>query len=222
MTTCGQVTDGERFDGQLLRQGVGFILESRQTGREPPSGHFPGGAFRHAFTLIELMVAIMLGALMMMIAIPALRASQKPPLVRATNDLLEACREARARAVLTGHPMQVVIAVTDQTTELRVEPAPLREFSLPEADGTPAAQPENATASTKPMFHAELPEDVAFRSLLINGRNAMEGANDAAAIRFNSNGTCDSLRAELQWRRLEMRRITSELITGQITVEAVL
>ena len=197
MTAVGPVTHGER---------AGAPCPGRPTGR--------------AFTLIELMVAIMLGALLMMIAIPALRASQKPPLVRATNDLLEACREARARAVLSGHPMQVVIVANDQTTGLRVEPAPLHESSGPAADGSPAAQPENTTASTKPMFQAELPEDVAFRSLFINGRNAMEGANEAAAIRFNANGTCDSLKAELQWRRLEIRRITSELVTGQITVEA--
>lgn len=175
------------------------------------------------FTLIELMVAIALGALMMMIAIPALRAAQKPPLVRATNDLLEACREARARAVLTGRPMQVAIVVNDRTTELQVEPAPAREYIPMPATGDDAL-PANATVSeakTQPMFHAEFPDDVAFRTLVINLHDAMADDNGAAAIRFFPNGTCDALDAEVQWRRLEVRRVTSELVTGLISVEAI-
>ena len=175
-----------------------------------------------AFTLIELMVAIALGALMMMVAIPALRAAHKPPLVRAGNDFLEACREARARAVLTGKPMQVAVVVNERTTELQVEPAPLTEF----AAIAPAAElgsPENATTSeskAKPLFQAEFPEDVAFRKLVINLRDAMAGDNGAAAIRFFPNGTCDALDAELQWRRLDVRKFTSELVTGLINMEA--
>jgi hypothetical protein len=45
------------------------------------------------------------------------------------------------------------------------------------------------------------------------------GVDDAAAIRFYPNGTCDALDAELQWQRREVRHITSELITGHLTVE---
>lgn len=182
-----------------------------------------GFGLPRGFTLIELMVAIALGALMMMIAIPALRAAQKPPLVRATNDLLEACREARARAVLTGRPMQVAIVVNDRTTELQVEPAPTREF-IPMQATAERVLPANTTVSeakAKPMFHAEFPDDVAFRTLIINLSDAMADNNGAAAIRFFPNGTCDALDAELQWRRLDIRRITSELVTGLINVEAV-
>ena len=175
-----------------------------------------------AFTLIELMVAIALGALMMMVAIPALRAAHKPPLVRATNDLLEACREARARAVLTGRPMQVVIVVNTRTTELRVEAAPLREFASlePVAETSLSDSSRGSEVKSKSLFQAELPEDVAFRKLLINLHDAMSGDNNVAAIRFFPNGTCDALDAELQWRRLDVRHFTSELVTGLVTAEA--
>ena len=181
-----------------------------------------GLGLSRAFTLIELMVAIALGALMMMVAIPALRAVHKPPLVRASNDFIEACREARARAVLTGKPMQVAVVVNERTTELRVEPAPLTEFASMAPSGEPGS-PDNATTSeikAKPLFQAEFPEDVAFRKLVINLRDAMAGDNGAAAIRFFPNGTCDALDAELQWRRLDVRKFTSELVTGLISVEA--
>ena len=176
----------------------------------------PEAAARHraGFTLIELMVAITLGALMMMIAIPALRAATKPPLVRVTNDFLEACREARSRAILTGRAMQVVVFADEQATGVRVEPSTMREAGGPlPSDARPGRE------DGKPLFHAELPDDVAFRRLMINGRDAVAGVDDAAAIRFYPNGTCDALDAELQWQRREVRRITSELITGYLTVE---
>ena len=176
----------------------------------------PEAAARHraGFTLIELMVAITIGALMMMIAIPALRAATKPPLVRATNDFLEACREARSRAILTGRAMQVVVFADEQATGIRVEPSTMREAGGPlPSDARPSRE------DGKPLFHAELPDDVAFRRLMINGRDAVAGVDDAAAIRFYPNGTCDALDAELQWQRREVRHITSELITGYLTVE---
>ncbi|HTH49735.1 MAG TPA: prepilin-type N-terminal cleavage/methylation domain-containing protein, partial [Candidatus Limnocylindria bacterium] len=181
-----------------------------------------------AFTLIELMVAIALGALMMMIAIPALRASQKPPLVRATNDLLEACREARSRAVLTGRPFQVIFVVLDNTDtmEMRVEPAPLREFeSIGTGGETTAPAPGSSAAgeiTRRPMFHAEFPEDVSFRYLAIDRHvifdAGVRGQQDAgaAAIRFYPNGTSAELIADLDWRHQEVRHLTSELITGQV------
>lgn len=184
--------------------------------------------FRRAFTLIELMVAIALGALMMMIAIPALRASQKPPLVRATNDLLEACREARSRAVLTGRPFQVVFVVMDNTDtmEMRVEPAPLREFqSIPTGDTPPPASAAT-TELRRAMFHAPFPEDVSFRYLAIDRHvifdAGVRGQQDAgaAAIRFYPNGTSAELIADLDYRHQEVRHLVSDLITGQVNVEA--
>ena len=181
----------------------------------------PVTCLRLGFTLIELMVAIAIGALMMMIAIPAMRAARKPPLVRAVNDFLEACREARSRAILTGLPMQVAIVVNDRTTELHVERAPSRGLAPLSGPETGPASSAGADMASKPLFRAELPEDVAFRPpLLINLSDAMAGANNAAVIRFYPNGTCDSLDAVLQWQRREAQRITSELVTGYMHVEA--
>lgn len=183
---------------------------------------------RRAFTLIELMVAIALGALMMMIAVPALRASQKPPLVRATNDLLEACREARSRAVLTGRPFQVVFVVLDNTDtmEMRVEPAPLREFQSIAAGDSPPPASASTPEVRRPMFHAAFPEDVSFRYLAIDRHvifdAGVRGEQDsgAAAIRFYPNGTSAELIADLDWKHQEVRHLTSDLITGQVNVEA--
>ena len=175
------------------------------------------------------MVAIALGALMMMIAIPALRASQKPPLVRATNDLLAACNEARARAVFTGRPFQVAFVVMDSkdTMEMRVEPAPLREFESVASESTPP--PTSGSGSEvvrRPMFRAEFPEDVSFRYLAIDRHvifdAGVRGQQDAglAVVRFYPNGTSSELVSDLDWQHRETLHITTEIITGQVTVEA--
>lgn len=164
-----------------------------------------GGA---GFTLIELMVAMAIGALMMMVAIPAFRAARKPPLIRAANDFLEACREARARAVLTGNPMDVLVAVNDDTTVISVVAAPGFGTLPPVASGAGG------------YFHAAFPDDVAFRTFIVNQRNAVAGATDAAAVRFFPNGTSDALEAEIQWQRRELLRFRSDLVTGMVTLEA--
>ncbi len=164
---------------------------------------------RAGFTLIELMVAIAIGALMMMVAIPAFRSAKKAPVVRAANDFLEACRQARARAVLTGQPMDVLVTVNDRTTEVSVVPAPFGPGGMAPAGGGGTS-----------LFHAEFPEDVAFRTLIINQRNAVAGATEAAAMRFFSNGTSDAMEAELQWQRREILRLRADLVTGMVELEA--
>jgi general secretion pathway protein H len=81
---------------------------------------------RRGFTLIELMAVVLIGALVMAVAIPNMwDKAKRDPLNQAIFDLLDAFREARGRAILTGSPMQVVIEAGDGT--IRVEPAPPRD-----------------------------------------------------------------------------------------------
>ena len=152
-----------------------------------------GGRFGHrrhrlAFTLIELLVAMAIAVLMMMTAIPYFRTARKSPLVRATNDLVEACRLARVKAILTGQPMQVVIY--DGGAAIGVERVPTLSSPMQyEADSSPnvAARIEEATSlpdSESALFEARLDDEVAFRRpLLINGRDFFDSIEQAAAIR---------------------------------------
>jgi len=179
-----------------------------------------------AFTLIELMVAIAIGALLMMTAIPAVRAIKKPPLVRAVNDFVEACREARARAVLTGQTMQVVIH--NGGSALGIEPAPVMDPTAKAFARAAGALPPMAPADEsdtpgpgarllKPMTRT-LPDDVAFSRLIVNLRDRMQ--DDTAAIKFYPNGTSDQLDAEITWERREFQQVSLEVITGLPIVSA--
>jgi len=173
--------------------------------------------------LIELLVAMAIVVLMMMTAIPYVRSTRQNPLVRATKDLVEACREARVKAILTGRPMQVVIY--DGGAAIGVEPVPdlgaIGRY-LVASDPAFAAQVDQASVQddSAPLFQSRLDDEVAFRRpLLINGRDFFDSVEQAAAIRFFPNGTSDALQCELQWLRQDGRRIALDVMTGQPVVE---
>lgn len=183
---------------------------------------------QNGFTLIEIMVALALATMMMFIAIPSIQGIRKPPLVRASEDFVKGCREARARAILTGRPMQFVIEAGSGL--LRVEPA---TTALPAAFGTdgsgaiPALSSDPDVHETRALFSAQLPEEVAFRKLVINLRSVFDArdrsSSDAqfAIIHFYPNGTSDDLLAEMLVNHSEVFQITLDVITGQPTVIAV-
>jgi type II secretory pathway pseudopilin PulG len=187
-----------------------------------------------AFTTIELMVAIAIGALMMLTAIPAVRAINKPPLSRAVNDFLAVCRHARAEAILTGQALQVVIIPTTTGTDLKLEPAPILDpYGRSRGSETQPAvtalselgNGQSVSASTPSMerlgkFAATLPNETSFSSLFVNGRDPRQAVGEQEEIvifRFFPNGTCDQLDSVLTDGR-ESRRISTEILTGQATV----
>jgi len=186
----------------------------------PVSQLGPVGPGRQAFTLIELLVAAALAAVLMMTAIPFAREVRKDPLVRAVNTLVDGCREARLKAILKDRPMQVVIF--ENGGAVGVEPVPDHPMSWKTSSAS--AEGNQSTAdpgSEKPVVSdaKQIDDEVAFRQLLVNGRDMM--ASDAAVIRFFPNGTSDALTAELQWLRRGVQRVSLDIMTGQPIVEAI-
>jgi prepilin-type N-terminal cleavage/methylation domain-containing protein len=178
-------------------------------------------AARGGFTLIELLVAAAIAGLLMMTAVPYVREVRKDPLVRAVTALVDACREARLQAILKDTPHQVVIY--ENGGALGVEAVPRVERRM--GAGASALghsereDSEGDEPATRRGFHATLDDEVAFRVLLVNGRDQM--TESAVTIRFFPNGTCDALDAELQWLRHDARRVSLDILTGQLTVVGV-
>ena len=175
------------------------------------------------FTLVELLVAVMLISVMMFVAVPRLMGLKKSPMVRALDAIEEACNEARSRAILGNRPMQVVIY--GAAGEILVEPAP--EGVMGATNGVSIAsfeamhQRDTLERSGKPPFHAVLDSEVAFRKLTVNAQNMM--FSELAAIRFFSNGTCDSMAGELTHLRSggEIKRLILEVITARLSIEGI-
>lgn len=183
----------------------------------------PGRRARgQAFTMIELVVAVMLVAVMMFVAVPRFMANKKGPMAEALEVMENACNEARARAIMGNRPMQVVLYGAEG--RVLVEPAPegvmgaTNGVSMASFDRLRDSHPDSGPLS-KPPFSGQLNDEVAFRSLSVNGLDMMNSS--LAAIRFFPNGTSDGMSAELSWlkRGLEVKRLTLEVITARLTIE---
>ena len=176
-----------------------------------------------AFTMIELVVAVMLVAVMMVVAVPRFMGVKKSPMAEALEVMESACNEARARAIMGNRPMQVVLYGAEG--RVLVEPAPegvmgaTNGVSMASFDRLREAPDPGAGPLSKPPYHGQLNEDVAFRSLQVNGLDMMNSS--LAAIRFFPNGTSDAMTAELSWlkRGLELKRLTLEVITARLSIE---
>lgn len=186
---------------------------------EPPAfGPSSGTVAHRAFTLIELLVAAALAALLMMTAIPFAREVRKDPLVRAVNALVDACRDARLKAILKDRPMQLVIFENGGALGVEAVPDQTMAWSHPLPTTAPGLSPVDAGAVDHYLSEVNrIDDEVAFRQLVVNGRDMM--ASDAAVIRFFPNGTSDAFVAELQWLRKGVRRVSLDIMTGRPIVE---
>ena len=164
-----------------------------KTSCEPQSTTFAPRRAR-AFTLIEMLMVVFIISIIMAFGIPAfVKSMQKTPIRQAVSDFTEACSHARARAILNGVPVDLVIG----ESRLTVQPV-----SAVVGGGAPMAN-----------FSVSLPESVAFKELWVNRQNCV-ALEIEGRVRFYPNGTCDELLATLLSGENEERTITLEVTTG--------
>jgi prepilin-type N-terminal cleavage/methylation domain-containing protein len=154
-----------------------------------------------AFTLVEIMVVVGIMGVIMAMGVPSLfRALQKEGMRKAVSDVVEACSNARARAILSGETAQVVFYPKD------------RRFEFGGAGPAPSQQAQSAGVAGR------LPRDIDVEMLDIN---LLEyGESDVARVRFFPNGTSDEMTLILRSRKNERRAISLEFSTGLASVEA--
>lgn len=169
---------------------------------------------REAFTLVELLVAIAIGLIILGLAVPALREIRRPPLTLASKDFMDACTQARSKAIMGGRATQIVIR--DGGAEIVVEDAP--EGVVGATNGVSAVSFLNGGDGTgsSPTFARRFADGIAFESIEVN-RRSFEQAT-AAAVRFFPNGTADQFAGTISYRRGEARRFTVEVMTGMAEV----
>jgi len=165
-----------------------------------------------AFTLIEIMLVVAIIAIVMTMGLPAIyRAMKLESFRQAVSDVVEACSHARARAILQGGTMEVVIRAEDG--QINVQSAG-NDNDHPEKTTSPS---EVTTSSSASIFSARLGENVGIAMLDVNLMDLMRAAE--AHVRFYPNGTCDEFTLVLQSEKGEMRKITLEAVTGLADVE---
>jgi len=168
----------------------------------------PHPASRRAFTLIEIMVVVVIIGLIMALGGPSLyKMLKKEGMRKAVDELEQACRSARGRAILSGQTVMLEFRPTEQS------------FQVVGGAGAPSAAPQDGfdappmpSQPTGGLVSAgTLPEGITFEMLDINLMSFRE--SEFARIRFFPNGTCDECRLVIvspgdDWRGIELENTT--------------
>lgn len=166
------------------------------------------------------MVVVGVMALLMTISLPSIYHLMHPESMRTSVEkLMEACGEARARAILQG-----------VTTELRIRQVE-NEISvvsigslIPESAG-PLFDAEGVPIQRKPpsgpsIFKWKFPETIMMKPIFVNGEDWTE--SEEAAVRFYPDGTSDEMSivlSSLSSRDAQPRNVWLEVVTGLPDVE---
>lgn len=181
------------------------------------------------FTLIELMVVVGIIALVMTISIPSIYRKLHPDsITKAVDDVLEACRYARGRAILEGTVTELVFRPGDRLVEVVPTGLTGRESAEPERDPSvfsPSVGGEAWRMSDRPVkgrgggsiFSVKFSDRIMVEGLGINGLDYTE--DEVSRVRFYPNGTCDEMSVVLLSDRNERRNITLEVVTSLPDVE---
>jgi prepilin-type N-terminal cleavage/methylation domain-containing protein len=175
---------------------------------------------RAAFTLVEVMVVVAIMAIVLTLSIPFLRNAIDSPkgMSGAFKILDEACREARA------------IAILQQTTsELRIRGDGTLEVSgVGGGGGAPVSVAEAAASEGRGAAPSaggpaggprKLPEGVGIEAILANGEDVTE--LDMARVQFRANGTCDELQMVLTYpANNERRQVWLDVVTSVLDFES--
>ena len=175
-----------------------------------------------AFTMIEIMIVVSIAAMIMAMGVPAIfSALKKDALRQAVSDVIEACSQARAHAIISGYPTEVVFQPMDYSFSIGMAAVERTGdnasgnggFSGSVGAGNPGAPPP-------PSFSRQFSEELELEILSVNLQEFKE--EETARVRFFPNGTSDEFTVVLQWPRTHaFRKITLDIITGLADVEVI-
>src|SRR5260221_2038121 len=155
------------------------------------------------------MVVVPIIGIIFLMGFPAIReAAHREALSQAIRDMAEACKDARARAILGSKP-----------AELRIFPhsGRIEIGDVSTAPATDDAPPISATdAKTGSGFSAVLSDHLSIELLSVNSVNFVNLKDaEVARVRFYPNGTSDEFLMVLHSSDTgELRQITLEAVTA--------
>lgn len=175
-----------------------------------------------AFTLIEIMVVCAIIGIVMTIAIPSIHRQLHPEsMQKAVNDMLEACRDARAHAVLTDTTAELVIrpqARQIEVVETRTAAPQADPVASPSVSGEEWRMPEPESASSGPAIATyRLSNRIFIEAIGLNGWDWTE--DEVVRVRFYKDGTADQFNIVLGSDRGEQRMVFTDVVTGLADVE---
>lgn len=157
-----------------------------------------------AFTLIEVMLVTGIVLLMLGWGVPnMLRALEKHGLAKATMDIMDGCKQARALAILKGSVAELVINTDNDSYALYVRQAVNPRLLGPENPGLPddmfgpdplpgaTSRRTEKTLEELDGFRRTLDYNIALEEIWVNFEDLIDKGASEARIRFFPNGTSD-------------------------------
>lgn len=151
---------------------------------------------RAGFTLVEIVIVVMIIGIIMAWGLPTfVQTFKREPIVQAAHDMMEGCAAARAAAILTGSPAEMVVSNQDgNSTKISVQ-------------------------SSSSSFNATLPENVGFEMLAVNFHNIIKEGGNEVRVKFFPNGTCEEFTAVMLDPTTNKRRMVQlNVLTGMPTL----
>jgi prepilin-type N-terminal cleavage/methylation domain-containing protein len=151
-----------------------------------------------AFTLIEIMIVVGIMGIILAIGIPSIvPVLKKQGMRKAVEDVLEVCRNARARAIFKGVQTEVMFYPLEGRFNIV-------GASVPEGD-TPSNNAQSGTSG-------KIPDTITIEMLDINLQEYRE--SEWCRVRFHPNGTSDEMTLILCSDKGDRRKIKIEVTTG--------
>jgi prepilin-type N-terminal cleavage/methylation domain-containing protein len=192
---------------------------SQMFSRRAPSGRRGRFGGAGAFTLIEIMIVVAIIGLIAAMGVPSiLQALRQEGTRRVVNDVMQLCKDARARAIISGRTTEIVFHPAEKRLEMadalsEGSPVPLAGAPENNAASPPGPSPPNANGSVV------LPDNVDIAMLDINLLDF--GASDVARVHFFPNGTSDELTLVLhssdEWLKITLEFSTALASAAPVT-----
>ena len=162
------------------------------------------------FTLIEIMIVVGIAALVMATAVPFIQSTlRKDPLRQAMSDVMEACSHARARAIFSGAPAELLIMPLQGSLQVTAARGGTGEPEKTAANRPGEETPVVPARSTE--FSARLSSELVIEELAVNFLPLKDA--DEARVRFYPNGTSDEFTIVVQHRG-QWRKVSLDIVTG--------
>jgi prepilin-type N-terminal cleavage/methylation domain-containing protein len=174
---------------------------------------------RQAFTLIEVMVVVAIIGLIAAMGVPSLfQVFRKEGMRKAVSDVLDACSEARARAIFSGHTTYLIIYPKENRWEVSSTP----NGSQTASDGlfdNPVPPSSKSSSPWKEAASGKLPDNVQFVMVDVNLIEFL--GYDQAFVQFHPDGTCEEttlvLHSNDEWRKITLEYATSLATASEVT-----
>lgn len=165
---------------------------------------------------MELLVVVGMISVLCSIGIPAVfKAIQKrDPLTQSVFDVMDACAQARATAIIRCTPMVVKFHPYEYTFQVEEMPRDINEsmnWGNAATLSTGSAPKSSMKGAPYKSGQYRLHDEVQIEMLDVNMTEHMD--DDQVISRFFPNGTADLLTFVLSWQG-DFRRVTVDMVTG--------